>query len=86
MALFRKVEEKDIGASPINLAVMETDDGIIVGRIVAAGIDQFFSTMPYDPLIADAISIADRLAVANKVAVSVYDPHNHWQSSWGDLH
>jgi hypothetical protein len=86
MALFKKIEEKNIGASPITLAVMETDDGIIVGRIVAACVDQFFSTVPYDPLIADAISIADRLAITNKVFVRVYDPQNRWQSNWGDLY
>jgi hypothetical protein len=86
MALFKKVEDKDIGSTPISLAVMETDDGIIVGRIVAHGIDQMFSTVPYDPPIADAISIASRLATQNNVAVNVYDPQNRWQANWGVLH
>jgi hypothetical protein len=86
MALFKKVDEKDIGSTPISLAVMETDDGIIVGRIVAHGIDQLFSTVPYDPPIADAISIVGRLATQNEVAVNVYDPQNRWQTDWGVLH
>lgn len=86
MALFKKVEEKDIGSTPISLAVMETDDGLIVGKIVTHGIDQMFSTVPYDPPIADAISIASRLALQNMVAVNVYDPQNRWQTNWGILH
>jgi hypothetical protein len=85
MALFKKIDEKDVGTSPILLSVMETEDAIVVGRVLVRN-DQFFSTAPYDPLIADAISIAVRFATASKVAVSVYDPQNRWQSSWGDLH
>jgi hypothetical protein len=53
---------------------------------VVARNDEFFSTAPYDPVIEAAISIAERLATTNKVAVSVYDPQSHWQPSWGNLH
>jgi hypothetical protein len=81
MALFKKIDEKDIGTSPVVLSIMESDDGIIVGRVVA-GNDEFFSTAPYDPVIEAAISIADRLATGNKVAGSVYDPQSPRQPSW----
>jgi len=86
MAIFRKVEEDEVGSGPLTLAVMQAEDGTFVGRIVAVGIDRFLSTRPNDPPIAEAISIADKLATANDVDVRVYDPHNHWHSSWGPLH
>jgi hypothetical protein len=86
MPLFKKVEFEQIGSSPITLGVSETDDGIIVGRIVATGGGEVFSTVPYDPPIEDAISIASRFATMNNVAaISVYDPQNRWQPSWGAL-
>jgi hypothetical protein len=86
MALFKKVEFEQIGMSQITLAVSETDDGIVVGRIVATGAGEVFSTVPYDPPIEDAISIASRFATVNKVtAICVYDPQNRWQPSWGAL-
>ena len=85
MALFRKVQEKEIGSCPISLAVVESGDGVIVGRIIAPTIDQAVTTYPYDPPIEAAISIAERLAKAHNVTVEVYDPLDRWQSSWGDL-
>jgi hypothetical protein len=85
MALFKKIDEKDIRTSLVLLSIIESDDGIIVGRVVARN-DEFFSTAPYDPVIEAAISIAERLATTNKVAVSVYDPQSHWQPSSGNLH
>jgi hypothetical protein len=86
VAVFRKVDEDSIGSTPISMAVLEAKDGTIVGRIVTNGIDETFSTFPDDPPIADAISIASRLATTNKVAVNVYDPQNKWQKEWGILH
>jgi len=86
MALFRKVEEDNIGATAVTLAVMEADDGIIVGRVIGVGIDEFVSTLPNDPPIVDAIAIASKLATANNVSVSVYDPQNRWQPAWGYLY
>lgn len=85
MVVFRKVIEAEIGSSPISLAVMENEDGLIVGRIMVDGIEQMFKTAPYDPPIAEAISVASRLAVTNNVEVNVYDPENRWQREWGVL-
>jgi hypothetical protein len=85
MALLKKVEFEQVGSSEITIAVSETDDGIVVGRVVAKDGGKMFSTAPYDPPIKDAISIASRFATVNKVAVSVYDPQNRWQPSWGTL-
>ena len=90
MAVFKKVDWKGIDGSSVTLAVMKSDDGIIVGRVVAgpiatnAGIE-VFSTAPADPPIEDAISIANRYATTNSVAVHVYDPANLWQPCWGEL-
>jgi hypothetical protein len=85
MTLFKKIEEQQIGSSPITLGVLEADDGLIVGRVTAHGNGEIFSTLPYDPPIEDAISIASRFATLNNVPVAVYDPENKWQPSWGLL-
>jgi hypothetical protein len=85
VTFFRKIDDKDVGTTPILISVMEADDGVLVGRVLAHN-DQLFSTAPFDPPIEEAISIAALLATTNNVPVSVYDPHNRWRASWGELH
>jgi hypothetical protein len=81
MALLKKVNFEEFTRSPVTISVMKADDGTIVGRVIANPISTptgpgLFSTAPYDPLIAEAISIAKGYADQNNVAVSIYDPGN----------
>ena len=82
---FKKISHKDVGTTPILISVMEADDGVLIGRVLAHS-DHLFSTAPFDPPIEEAISIAALLATTNNVPVSVYDPHNRWRARWGKLH
>jgi hypothetical protein len=80
-AVLKKVNFGEFNRSQVSIAVMKADDGVIVGRVVANPVATatgpgLFTTAPYDPPVAEAISIAKRYAAENNIVVSVYDPAN----------
>jgi hypothetical protein len=85
VTFFKKIGDKDVGTTPILISVVEADNGVLIGRVLAHN-DQLFSTAPFDPPIEEAISMAALFATTNNAPVSVYDPHNRWRESWGKLH